>query len=87
MFASRCDDAAARTMPLRLPLGFLGVGQNNPDRNNFHDYDSPSLHKMDTRTASCAPQVQVQVQVQVQMQVQVLVLAKELALVGRILFA
>ena len=80
MFVSRCDDAAARKMSLCWPLGFPGVGQNNPDSNNSRDYDSPSLHKMDTRTASCAPRVLVRLLVSK-------VPAKVPALVGRILFA
>ena len=85
MFASRCDDAAAKKMSLCWPPGFPGVGQNNPDSNNSRDYDSPSLHKMDTRTASCAPRVLVRVLVWLVL-VRVLV-SKEPALVGRILFA
>lgn len=80
MFVSRCDDAVARKMSLCWPLGFPGVGQNNPDSNNSRDYDSPSLHKMDTRTALCAPRVLVRLLVSK-------VLAKVPALVGRILFA
>lgn len=82
MFASRCDDAAARKMSLRLPPGFLGVGQNNPDRNNSRDYDSPNLHKMDTKTALCAPRALVRMLGLVWK-----VLAKVPGLVGRILFA
>ena len=80
MFVSRCDDAPARKMSLWWPPGFLGVDQNNPDRNNSRDYDSPSLHKMDTRTASCVPRVLVGELVWKE-------LGKEPALVGRILFA
>ena len=80
MFVSRCDEAAARKMSLWWPPGFLQVGQNNPDRNNSRDYDSPSLHKMDTRTASCAPRVLVGELVWEELE-------KVLELVGRILFA
>ena len=79
MFVSRCGDAAARKMSLWWPPGFLGMGQNNPDRNNSRDYDSPSLHKMDTRTASCVHRVLVGELVWKE-------LGKEPALVGRILF-
>ena len=82
MFASRCDDAVARKMSLRWPPGLLGVDQNSPDRNNSRDYDSPSRHKMDTRTASCGPPVLVRMLVLVWK-----VLAKVPGVVGRILFA